>query len=439
MASPLQRVLDFVRYAPDERQTRGADPTLPWGSSYIPTNAQTGPTVAGFNINDDTALTITAVYTAVAILADSVATLPLLTYRRGKRQNGPVDSPPLVADPWPEGTSQDWLSQVMVSLALRGNFFGLIVARDDAGYPTMVQPLHPDSVMARRGQDGKRQYWVLGASKPTADIIHIPNILMPGSFVGLNPLEYMRQSWGLAGAQTRYMGQWYANSANPTGVIEVGEDLTEDETLELARSWKMTHGGLQGAGLPAVLTGGATWKSIQLSPGDQNFIAGRDFERSEIAAFFRIPAHLMGQQDRTSSWGTGVEQMELGFVINTLRPYLSKLEQYLTRLTPPRYEVLFDLSARLRGDTGQRYTNYATAINNGFMNMDEARAREDMTPLPNGDGQHFWRPLNFAPVDKVLDGTIIPGGGGTGGGTTQGSDPSSPSPNLTPPSGDGGP
>ena len=431
MASRLSRALDWIYRGPEPTVTRGADGTLPWGSSFIPANSATGISSAGLQMNEDQALSITAVYTAVSILADSVATLPLVEYKMGKRQDGPVLPSLLTSDPWPEGTAQDWLTQVMVSLTLRGNFFGQVVARDDRGYATMVKPVHPDFVLARRNQEGRRVYWFNGQPVPTADVVHIPNMMVPGSFIGLNPVEYMRQSWGLASGAERYMGQFYANSATPTGVIEVGEDLTEEETLELARSWKMSHGGLQGAGLPAVLTGGATWKTIQVSPGDAQFLQTRDFQRNEIASFFRIPSHLMGQQDRTSSWGTGVEQMELGFVINTLRPYLTKLESYLTRLLPKNREARFDLSGRLRGDVGQRFTSYATAINNGWLNIDEVRAFEDKPPLPNGDGQHFMRPLNFAPLDKILDGSITPGGGGTGGGIADGVD-GSPAPKPTP-------
>ena len=417
-----------------EPQQRGADPTLPWGSSYIPTNGQTGMSAAGIQLNEDQALSITAVYTAVSILTDSISTLPLLEYKAGNRQAGPVKSSILTSDPWPEGTLQDFLAQIVVSLTLRGNFFGIIVDRDPNGYASMVKPIHPDTVLARRGQDGKRTYFVDGRRVDSADVVHIPNLLMPGSFIGLNPVEYMRQSWGLAAASERYMGQFYANSATPTGVIEVGEDLTEEETLELARAWKMSHGGINGAGLPAVLTGGATWKTIQVTPGDAQFLQTRDFQRQEIAAFFRIPSHLMGQVDRTSSWGTGVAAMEQGFVINTLRPYLAKIEAYVTRLLPPNREARFDISGRLRGDMTELMSGLTLAVNNGWMNLDEARFILDMPPLPGGDGQKFWRPLNFGPVDMIIDGSLKPAGsGGIGGGIDQSPDAPAPGQPVKPP------
>ena len=409
-------------------EKRGADGNLPWGSSYIPTNGQTGLTSAGLALNDDSALSISTVYTAVSILTDSVSTLPLRSYKRGDISRTVQDSPLLVSDPWPEGTLQDWISQVMFSLALRGNFYGQIVDRDKKGYATMVRPLHPDQVMARRVK-GFRTYWVDGSRIDTNDMLHIPNILSPGSFIGLNPVEYMRQSWALALAAEKYGSQFFQNSALPQGVIEVGEDMTEEETLEMARAWKMGHGGLGNAGMPAVLTAGATFKVLSLKPEDVQFLATKAYQRQEIAAMFRIPAHLMGQVDRTTSYGTGIEQMELGYVINTLRPYLTKIESYLTRLLPGSIEVQFDLRGRLRGDQQQRFNAYTMAINNGYMNLDEARSNEDLPPLPDGNGQEFWRPLNVGPISKIMDGSLVPtGGGGQGGGVDQ--SPLAPAPGV---------
>ena len=411
--------MSLIKRAFDGNEKRGADGNLPWGSSYIPTNGQSGLTAAGLALTDDAAMSISTVYTAVSILSDSVATLPLRTYKTGDISKT-IQSPPMLIDnPWPEGTMQDWLSQVMFSLAMRGNFYGQIVDRDKKGYATMIRPLHPDQVSARRVQ-GRRTYWFDGVRQDSADVFHIPNILPPGSFIGLNPIEYMRQSWALMLAAEKYGAGFFQNSALPQGVIEVGEDLTEEEAIELARAWKMSHGGLGNAGMPAVLTGGATFKVLSLKPEDTMFLATKSFQREEIGAFFRIPAHLLGQQDRTSSWGSGIEQMETGFVINTLRPYLTKIESYLSRQLPPTVQTRFDIRGRLRGDQGQRFSGYTMAVNNGYMNLDEIRDLEDLAPLPNQQGQTYWRPLNMGPIEKIMDGSLVPSGsGGMGGGTDQ--------------------
>lgn len=378
-------------------------------------------------MSDDAALAVITVFTCIAILADAVATLPLNAYKKTKdRTKKPIDpAPPLVANPWPEGSLLDWLTQVMVSLLLRGNFFGRIVDRDGYGTPTVVMPLHPDNVTARRDpKSGKRVYRVMGTPVSTDDILHIPALLVPGSFIGLNPVEYMRRPFALASAAEQYGAQFFSNSANPSGIIEVEEDLTPEQARELKRDWQQMHGGISNAQYPAVLTAGAKWTQIAINPDDAQFLQTRDFQRHEIASFFRIPEHMLGFQDRTSSWGSGIEQMEIGFVINTLRGWLSRIESYLSDLLPRSQICKFDLRGRLRGDTLQRFQAYTLARNGGWMNIDEIRELEDMPALPDGLGQAYFAPLNFAPMDQILDGSVGRTSGGVGGGV--GNSPTAP-------------
>src|SRR5947209_5947432 len=121
---------------------RGADPTQAWGSSQPPRNSELGVVASGIAMNDDTALSIVTVGTCISLLADGVSTCPLLglkrTKDRSKRLLDPL--PPLIDNPWPEGTRQDFFTQVMVSLLLRGNFYGQIVDRDPMGYATTIMP-----------------------------------------------------------------------------------------------------------------------------------------------------------------------------------------------------------------------------------------------------------------------------------------------------------
>jgi HK97 family phage portal protein len=355
----------------------------------------------------------------VALLSDSIATLPIVTYQKSNTGKGTIPSPPLIDDPWPEGSQADWISQVVMSMAVRGKFYGLITARDDSGYPTMIKPYHPDSVTSRRDLNGVRQYWYDGKAVPTVNVLHIPNILMPGAYIGLNPVEYARQSWGIAAAAAKYGGQFFANSATPSGLIEVGEDLSPEETLELARAWKESHGGLGNAGLPAVLTGGATFKPLSLNPDDAQFIATRQYEDTQIMGFFRIPPHMMGAVDR-SPQATDIESVEMAFVTNTLMPYLVKIESRLSRLLPQGIEAKFDVSARLRANMQARFTNYTLGVNNGVISVNEARKMEGLDPI-GADGDEFWRPLNFAPVSQIMSGQVSfnPANGGQGGGLDQ--------------------
>ena len=384
---------------------------------------------AGVPINDDTALSITVVNACIRILANAVSTLPLNAFVRTKdKSRVPVDPAPLLlADPWPEGTVQDWLTQVMVSLTLRGNFYGTIEDRDKRGYATMVQPHHPDTVLARRNwSTGKVEYRINGKPIPTVNVVHIRNITVPGSFIGLNPVEYMRASWGLAAAAERYGGNFFANSANPSGVLQVQGSLSPEKTRALARSWRTAHAGVGRAAMPAVLTDGVEWKQLSIAPDDAQFLQTRQFQKTEIAStFFGIPPAMVGDSDPATR-GMSPEDLEIQFVTNTLQPWVTRLEQPLTKLLPPKQYAKFDLSGRLRGDTLARFQAWTLARNGGWMNDDEIRDKEDMPPIPDGEGQTYWAPLNFAKASKVADGTASGPTGGPGGGLVN--DPSAPGP-----------
>lgn len=421
-------------------ERRGADPTLPWGNSQPPRNSELGYMSAGVPINDDAALSITTVGACIALLADGIATLPLQALKRTTDKSKKIISPPptLIEDPWPEGTRIDFYTQVMYSILLRGNFFGRIVDRDDAGFASMIMPIHPDRVAARRNLDtGKREYRINGRIVPTEDMLHIPsNLLAPGSFIGMNPIEYQRQAWGLTKAAETYGAQWFANSANPSGVIESPGDLSPEETLEMARDWKQSHGGLGKAQLPAVLTGGAVWHSIQVSPEDAQFLQTRTFQQQQIISWFRVPPHKIGVQDR-SPGPVLTEELEIQYVTEALLPPARRIEDYMSRLMRPTQIAKFDFAARLRGNTLTRAQAAQIRANIGMNTLDELRAIEDEEPLPHNLGNVIARPANMAywsttSGEQVASpsapvGPVNPGGLGDGGG-----DPNS-SPSTTKP------
>ena len=400
-------------------ETRGADPLLPWGSSYIPTNAQTGLMAAGVPINDDTALSISTVFTCVSILSDTVSTLPLVTLVKTHDHSKVIvdPPPPLIANPWPDGNVLTWLSQVMFSLLLRGHAYGVIQTRDGDGYPTSIQLIHPDLVVARRNLQGQREYRIDGRLIPTVNVMHIPALTPPGGFIGLNPIEYMRGGWGIASATEKFGGAFFSNSANPSGVLEVDGDLSDEETLELSRAWKQAHAGVGNAQYPAVLTGGVTWKQISITPEQAQFLATRQYQAADIANFFRVPQHLaLGNADRTTSYGVGIESMELQFLTFGLGPWLRRLEMALSAYLPPDEICKFDLSQRVRAPSLERFQRYTLARNGGMLSINEIRAMEDLPPISADGGDDYWAPLNFAPTDSPTfqDPTLSSGGQGGG-------------------------
>lgn len=409
-------------------ERRGA--TGPWGDpGIIPTNGSLGLTSAGVMINDDTALAITSVGSSMSMIADTGSSLPLLALKNTKdRSKKLIDPPPpLIANPWPEGTLQDWLTQVINSMGLRGNAFGKILDRDKDGFPSMCMPVHPDAVMARRRRDGSREYRFGGQLVPTADVMHIRGpLLQPGALAAPNPVEYQAATWGNASAATRYSNAFFGNSANPSGILSTQEDLSEEETLEWVRAWQAAHGGIGKSNLPAILTGGATWQTISVTPEAAQFLETRRFLREEILSWFHITPAMAGIAETR----TPMEDLQTQFMRSAVMPYTSRIEAWFSRpdITRPSQKARFDFAAVIRPNQLAMMQAAQIAANTGLKTIDENRATFDMEALPNDMGAVIQRPMNMIAYDvntgkpvegQAQDPTLKPdnpGGVGEGGG-----------------------
>ena len=376
--------------------------------------------VAGVQINDRTAMQLAAVWGSVSLIADSIATLPIKQYRLVAGEPREMDPAPVIQKPWSEMDRRDFITQGSVSMLLRGTLWGRVASWDQNLYPEQVQLVHPDHARIVRLQsaEGLRpagslqvRYW--NEVQQWERVTRKMALSFPESLEGLNPIAYMRQVLGVAYAQDAYNGSFFANSAHPHGVIEVQDDLDEDETKAMAASWNEAHQGVSNAFKPAVLTGGATWKPITMSLQDVQFLQQLGYSASVISGYiYRIPPHMVGQQDKDTSWGSGIEQQELGFVRNTLLIWLCRWEDLMTSWLPPRQFVTFDLSQRLRGDTLQRFQGYQIARICGFMNnLDVMRAEGMQIPTDQtlvDQLSDYAAPLNSSPLK--VGGPQGPGG-----------------------------
>ena len=387
-------------------ERRGANGAQPWGATDPPSNGMLSSPVAGTNVTEKTALQVAAVYGSIGVLTDAVSTLPINMINSPDAAHRKLLPPSqLITEPYSEISLMDWLVQFVESLALRGNFYGQIVQRDKNLYATQIKPIHPDDVRVRRLYDGSIEYLFYGKPVPGGieNVFHVRYISTPGSLTGLNSIEYLRNTYGLARAADLYGGSFYQNSAIPSGVLEVEGQLDEEETLAMIRSWNQMHQGIGQANLPAILTEGTTYKPISLKPDDMQFIQSRGFSQAEISGMiFRVPPHMIGIVDRSTSWGTGIEQQEMGFVRNTLAGYLKRYENAITKLSPPGNFVRFDLSHRLRGDKGARYAAYSLGRLGGWLSANDIRADEDMPPITGPGGDEYLVPINSELLEVAL-------------------------------------
>jgi HK97 family phage portal protein len=371
------------------------------------------------------------VYACTRLLADTIASLPWKAYRRDK--NGvPValdPQPALIRQPWPGFDLYQWKWMVVASCCLRGNSYHLITSRDAAGWPTAMMPLHPDLVYLERRPDMLAWfdpiYRVMGQQVDKQDICHIRRFTMPGEPWGLSPVRQAAVAIGLSLSAEEYGYRYFKESATPTGILFTDQNLDPDTVERQQQNWIASHGGRR---LPAVLTGGFKWQSLSISPEESQFLATREFQRTEICLMFGVPPVLIGDTHQTTAWGTGIQQLTQGAVTYTFRPWTACIEQTISDLLPRGQYISFDFDALLKGDIDTRYKAYQTAIYTGWLSRSEVRAKEEMEPKPELD--EYLVPVNMAPAgfdpmrEAALAATGTPGekpqqpfgGRATGGG-----------------------
>ncbi|AER47863.1 portal protein [Mycobacterium phage Hannaconda] len=353
-------------------------------------------------VNGRGALNLATFFSCVRLLADSVSMLPIKAHR--DKDGVPTISKPqpkLMQDsPYPGLTWFEWLWMLMQSLAVTGNAFGYITARDGQGRPTAIMPIHPDCV--RIEEADKTAPWpdpiyrIGGEIVDSQDVVHIRRYPVPGCVVGMSPIEKAASAIGLSISAERYGARWFRDSANPSGLLTSDMDLTPDQVKQTQKSWIQSH---QNRRLPAVMSAGIKWQSISITPNESQFLETRQFQKSEIAMWFGIPPHMIGDTEKSTSWGSGIESMSIGFVTYTLMPWLVCIEQAFTTLLPRGQFAKFNANALLRGDYKTRNEGYQLAIQNGHMSPNEARALEERPPIPGGD--IYLQPMNFVPLGYV--------------------------------------
>ena len=332
------------------------------------------------------------VYACVRILADTIASLPWKAYKRDAKgiPKEVKPQPVLLREPFPGFDLFQWKWMVVASMALRGNSYHLVTSRDRMNYATSLLPLHPDVVFLERRPDILMWfdpiYRIMGERVNPADMIHIRRFTMPGEPWGLSPVKQAAVAIGMSLASEEYGYRYFKESANPTGLLTTDQDLNEEAVKTQQKNWISSHGGRR---LPAVLTNGFKWQNLSISPEESQFLATRQFQRSEICIMFGVPPILIGDTKETTAWGTGVEQITLGAITYTFRSWTGCIESVLSRCLPGGQYVRFDFDALLRGDIEARFAAYKNALGGntgaGWISTNEVRAKEEMDPVDGGD------------------------------------------------------
>ena len=366
-----------------------------------------GRTTSGKPVNERTAMQTTAVYACVRILAEAVASLPLHVYEYqddgGKKL---VHDHPLYYllhdEPNPEMTSFVFRETLMSHLLIWGNAYAQII-RDGAGRVLGLYPLLPDKMDVQRDDRGNIYYVYsrnsdenpmfkeYGNIKLKAeDVLHIPGLGFDG-LIGYSPIAMAKNAVGMTLACEEYGASFFANGANPGGVLEHPGVLKDPSKVR--ESWNSVYRGVNNAHKIAVLEEGMKYQQIGIPPEEAQFLETRKFQINEIARLYRIPPHMVGDLDKSSF--SNIEQQSLEFVKYTLDPWVIRWEQSLQRslLLPGekgKYFIKLNVDGLLRGDYQSRMNGYAVGRQNGWFSANDIREMENMNPIPDEEGGNLY-------------------------------------------------
>tara|TARA_B100000029_G_scaffold67234_1_gene59975 strand:+ start:1585 stop:2808 length:1224 start_codon:yes stop_codon:yes gene_type:complete len=372
-----------------------------------------GRTAAGEQVSYDTSLTVSAVYGAIRLISDTISTLNFSTY---ENRNG-IETPYNPIPEWlremnPELTNSELLGSALVSLLLDGNIY-LATLRDGRGQVLSLNVLDPTDITPKmvRFEDGTQQLKFDSSKNPeytytTRDIQMIRGMLKPSQIEGVSPIKAAREVIGSSIAINRYQGTFFGNGAIPGSIITVPNQLSPEAAKNMKEAFNETHRGAGNGHRLAVLTEGASWQRIALAGEDAQWLEAQRATVSDICRIYGLPPFLLADNEGSTQWGSGLHELNVGFVTYSMRPVVARLEDGLTKIMRStgigNAYLKFDLASMTRG-TNERWETYKTALQNGIVNIDEVRAWEGLAPLPDGEGQKHYVPLNMAEVGAETD------------------------------------
>lgn len=356
------------------------------------------PTSSGETVNTASVLGLAAAWACVNLLAGTIASLPLMVYRtRGGARTVASDHPLyriLHDSPNADQTALDFWEFVCASLELHGNAYAEVVRARNGRIIALGVPITPELVTVRRLDSGALEYeWVDQGRRIIAGQDRVLHIRGFGGnpLGGLSTLSAGRQSFGLAQAIERASGDTFRNGVRPSGLLKTADTLTIDQRKQAEELLQEKFAGAINAGRPMLLDRGMDWVQLSISPEDAQMLQSRAFSVEEVCRFFGVPPFMVGHTEKTTSWGTGLEQQTLGFQKFTLRRRLKRIEQALEKQLLSVADRLagitieFNLEGLLRADSAARASFYQLMLTNGVMTINEVRSLENLPPVEGGD------------------------------------------------------
>lgn len=363
-------------------------------------------TDSGESVTVDTSLGIPTFWRCVGLLSTVIASCPLRTYKHPAKK----EIFPKILDPGNSDTLYtpfELWELVVAHLASWGNAYVLKV-RNGADQIADLRPIAPGRVTPKIDA-GQKIFEVkqvnadgtLNNTKPpliltTFELMHIPGLGYDG-IMGLSPVQLFARTLGTSIAADRLAARFYAKGTILTGIVNVKAPLaSQTQADEIRRRWLAKSSGVAHGAEVAILDAETSFQQLTIPPDALQFLESRRWQTTEVARMFGIPPHLVGDVEKSTSWGTGIEQQNVGFVSYTVSGWTNRIEQRVSRevIATNRQFCEFDLNRLMRGSMAERFAAYGLAIQWGWLTRNEARHKENMQPVEGLDEP--LTPLNMA-------------------------------------------
>lgn len=387
---------------------RAFQPTTSSGGGPVPVQNDGALTwitpygVAGKAVDAKSAMRLTAFQRGVRIRAVTSAMLPLHVYDRRPDGTRVESRSPLDAYLWdrpnPEMRRIDFWSCVYGHRVSTGNAY--MYVETEMGLPKYLWPIEPRRVKPGRASSGAKVYSIDGGKIAQTDFLNGGNIVHVMGFstdgiTGISPIQ--GEALGLAMAAEEYAARTFSVGSPPGGVLSTDQSLTRTQADEINARWERHHAGVENSHKVAVLDRNLKYQAISINPGDAQLLETRKFQVTEIARMLGVPPHLIGDVEKSTSWGTGIEEQTMGFLTFTLMEDIIAFEQACSDdlLAGTTRYVKWETKGLLRTNATARADYFTKMIATGVMNQDEARDEEDLPPIADGSGAVYYMPLTL--------------------------------------------
>ena len=370
------------------------------------------PTSAGPRISEANALTCGVLFAVVRVVAETMATVPLLLYRRkGARGRERARNHPLYRllhdEPNPRMSAFTWREMISGHLETWGNSYTEI-ERAANGAVLALWPRRPDRIEIR---ERNGQLWYLLDEQPgkgpraipSRSMLHVPGLGYDG-VRGYSPVALHREALGWNKGLEAFGAGWVGRGGRPSGILSYPGRLKPEAKQAIKSSWDQQHQGPSRSGGVAVLEEGLSWTQVGLPPEDGQFIQSKRFSVEDVARIWRMQLHKIQSLDKATF--SNIEQQSIEHVTDTVLPRAARLEHEINRKLISRaerdtYFAEHLLAGLFRGDIKSRYDAYAVGRQWGWMSADDVRELENLNPLPRGQGDMYMVPLNMVPADQL--------------------------------------